>query len=259
MENLDIKDNWDRMANEYELFTSHKESYSNLIEWKAIKTILPELKNKNIIDLGCGTGRFSFLFESMNPKSIIGIDLSEKMIEIGLDNAKRKNSIVKFVQGNLEDLSDIKLESIDFVFSSTTLHYIKNLNNIMEQINRILTSGGTCILSIIHPVYSACYPILHENRELPNDDEWIIRYLDSRDRGYVQPWIEYNPNINNFLSFSYHHTIGDYINSIIRAGLQIKEFLEPMPPNSWRESNPKRYYGFINTPTYAIFKIEKAI
>jgi len=165
MENLDIKDNWNRMADEYELFTDHEESYSNLIEWKAIKTILPELKNKSIVDLGCGTGRFSFLFESMNPRSITGIDLSEKMIEIGLNNAKRKKSIVKFVHGNIEDLSDMKLENIDFVFSSTTLHYIKNLNNIMQQINRILTSGGECILSVIHPVYSAYYPILHENRE----------------------------------------------------------------------------------------------
>lgn len=257
MENLDIKDNWDRMANEYELFTSNEESYSNLIEWKAIKQILPDLNDKNIIDLGCGTGRFSFLFESMNPKSITGIDLSEKMIELGKNYSKRKNSIVKLVCGNIENLSEIKTESIDFVFSSTTLHYIKNLNNIMEQINRILVLGGTCILSVIHPVYSACYPILHENRELPNDNEWIIRYLDSRDRGYVQPWIEYNPNVNNFLSFSYHHTMGDYINSIIRSGFKIKELLEPLPPNSWRESNPERYYGFINTPTYAIFKIEK--
>lgn len=259
MENLDIKDNWNRMADEYELFTDHEESYSNLIEWKAIKTILPELKNKSIVDLGCGTGRFSFLFESMNPRSITGIDLSEKMIEIGLNNAKRKKSIVKFVHGNIEDLSDMKLENIDFVFSSTTLHYIKNLNNIMQQINRILTSGGECILSVIHPVYSAYYPILHENRELPDDDEWTIRYLDSRDRGYVQPWIEYNPNINNFLSFSYHHTMGDYINSIIRAGFQMKELLEPLPPKSWLGNNPERYYGFINTPTYAIFKIEKVI
>lgn len=259
MDNLGIKENWNKMANEYELFTSDEESYSNLIEWKAIKAILPDLKDKSIIDLGCGTGRFSFLFESMNPKSIIGIELSEKMIELGLNNAKSKNSIVKFIHSNIEDLSNIKSESIDFVFSSTTLHYIKNLNNIMKEINRILISGGICVLSVIHPVYSACYPILHEKMDLPKDDEWTIRYLDERNRGYVQPWIEYNSNINNFLSFSYHHTIGDYINSIIKAGFQIVELLEPLPPNSWRESNPKKYYGFINTPTYAIFKIEKSL
>lgn len=259
MDSLDIKNNWNKMAYEYEAFTNNEESYSNLIEWKAIKSILPDLKNKRIIDLGCGTGRFSFLFESMNPKNIVGIDLSEKMIEIGLNNAKTNNSVVKFVHSNIENLSKIETESIDFVFSSTTLHYIKDLDNIMKQINRILVLGGTCIFSVIHPVYSACYPILHKDRDLPDDDEWTIRYLDDRDRGYVQPWIEYNSNVDNFLSFSYHHTMSDYINSMIRAGFQFKELLEPFPPNSWRENNPKRYYGFINTPTYAIFKIEKII
>jgi ubiquinone/menaquinone biosynthesis C-methylase UbiE len=259
MDCIDINKNWDDMANEYELFTNDGESYSNLIEWKAIKSILPDLKDKNIIDLGCGTGRFSFLFENMNPENIIGIDLSQKMIEIGLNNAKIKKSIVKFIHGNIEDLIEIKSESIDFVFSSTTLHYIKDLNNIMKQINRILVVGGTCILSVIHPVYSACYPILHESRVFPNDDEWQIKYLDNRDRGYVQPWIEYNTNVDNFLSFSYHHTMSDYINSMNKAGLQIKKLLEPLPPNNWRDNNPERYYGFINTPTYAIFKIEKTI
>jgi ubiquinone/menaquinone biosynthesis C-methylase UbiE len=189
MDNLDIRENWNKMAKEYEQFTNHEDSYSNLIEWKAISSILPDLKDKNIVDLGCGTGRYCFLLEKFNPKSIVGIDLSEEMIKIGLDNAKTKNSIVKFVHHNIEDLNDIKSNSIDFVFSSTTLHFIKNLDNVMEQIYRILAVGGTCILSVIHPVYSACYPILRKDRELPSDDEWTIRYLDDRERGYVQPWM----------------------------------------------------------------------
>ncbi|WP_291581040.1 hypothetical protein [Clostridium sp. UBA6640] len=45
--------------------------------------------------------------------------------------------------------------------------------------------------------------MLHGNRDLLNDDEWTIRYLDNRDRGYVQPWIEYNSNIDNFILVSY--------------------------------------------------------
>jgi len=254
---MDIKRNWDEMADEYELFTNDDDSYSNLIEWKTIKSILPDLNDKNIIDLGCGTGRFSFLFEGMNPKSILGIDLSEKMIEIGLNNVKNKKSMVKLIHGNIENLLEIKSESIDFVFSSTTLHYIKDLDNIMKQINRILVSDGICILSVIHPVYSACYPILHENKDLPNEDEWGIKYLDNRKRGYVQPWIEYDSNVNNFLSFSYHHTMSDYINSMNSAEFQIEKLLEPLPPNNWRVDNPERYYSFINTPTYAVFKIKK--
>lgn len=257
MEKTDIKHNWDKMAQAYESFTSGKDSYSNLIEWKAIKTIIPDLKGKRILDLGCGTGRFSFLFEELKPSQIIAVDLSEEMIEIGKKTAEEKESIIQFIKNDIENLSAVTSNSIDLIFSSTTLHYIKNLNNIMDEISRILIPGGTCILSVIHPVYSACYPVSHNNGDFPKDEDWDVKYLDKSIRAYIQPWIEYNPEIENFLSYSYHHTMSDYINSIVKSGLQIKELLEPMPPEDWKENSPGRYYGFIETPTYAIFRAEK--
>ena len=90
------------------------------------------------------------------------------------------------------------------IFSSTTSHYIKNLK----------------ILSIIHLVYSAMYPIEHGDR-LPEDDEWQVRYLDKAKRSYIQPWIEYNDEYENQLSKSYHYTFSDYMNAIINAGLKV--------------------------------------
>ncbi|MBL4931206.1 methyltransferase domain-containing protein [Clostridium paridis] len=257
MEKRNFKSNWDKMVQFYEDFTNTKDSYSSLIEWKAIKTILPRLENKTILDLGCGTGRFSFLLEELNPKMILGIDLSDEMINFCKERAKEKGSQIEFSQGDIENISFIDDNSIDFVFSSTVLHYVKDLNEVMKEINRVLISAGTCILSVINPVYSACYPLSKENGEIPVDDEWNVKYLDRGLRAYIQPWIEYNPNIDNYLSYSYHHTMSDYINSIVKAGLQIEELLEPLPPAEWKEDNIKRYYGYMDTPTYAIFKLKK--
>lgn len=258
MENLHIMKNWDKMATTYENFTNHPESYSNQIEWRAIKEILPNLKDKKILDLGCGTGRFSFLFEKLSPKRIVGVDFSEEMIKIGEQIAKVNNSIVELLNCSIENLSIFNSNEFDFIFSSTTLHYIRNLDNIMKEISRLMTDNGTCILSVIHPVYSACYPVVHENGEFPKDEEWCIGYLNKDVRAYIQPWIEYNPEIENYLSYSYHHTMSDYINSILKAGLQIKQLIEPLPPEEWKVTKSNRYVGYINTPTYAIFKIEKA-
>lgn len=229
-EKSEIKINWDNMAQAYEDFTSDEDSYSNLIEWKNIKTIIPDLEDKVILDLGCGTGRFSFLFEEYNPKQIIGIDISEEMIKIGKDIADKKGSKVHFIQNDIENLSEIETDSIDFVFSSTVLHYIEDLSGVMKEINRVLVPGGTCILSVINSVYSACYPVSHNNGDFPKDEEWTVKYLDKSLRGYIQPWIEYNDDIENFLSYSYHHTMADYVNSIVKAGLQLEELLEPLPP-----------------------------
>lgn len=252
MDKDDIKINWNKMVSSYEGFTNSPNSYSNRIEWPAIKRILPDLKNKNIIDLGCGTGRFTFLFEQFMPERIIGIDISDEMIKMAEGIAFEKNSSVHLIKSDIENLSIIQPNSIDFVFSSTAMHYLKSLEKIMKEIYRVLKPKGICILSVIHPIYSAQYPVVNENR-----DQWDVKYLDKSIRAYVQPWIEHDAEIENFLSHSYHHTMSDYMNSIIEAGLSIKALVEPLPPEDWRMKWPEKYRGYINNPTYAIFKIEK--
>lgn len=58
-----IKGNWNSTAATYELFNNSQDSYSYNIEWKCIKNMLPDLNEKSILDLGCGTGIFTFLLK----------------------------------------------------------------------------------------------------------------------------------------------------------------------------------------------------
>lgn len=95
------------------------------------------------------------------------------------------------------------------------------------------------------------------NGEFPSDDEWVVRYLDKSTRAYIQPWIEYNDDIPNYLSMSYHHTVSDYFNAIIEAGFRIEKVEEPLPPISWKETNNCRYNAFIETPSYLILRLSK--
>lgn len=249
-----IKEDWNNTAIAYELFNNASDSYSYNIEWKCIKDMLPELNGKSVLDLGCGTGIFTFLLEQYNPKKIVGIDLSEEMLGIAQKKAKENKSKAEFILGDAAKVFDYVPSEFDFVFSSTTTHYIENLEMLFENINKCLKIDGTCILSVINPVYSAMYPIEHGD-EFPTDDEWNVRYLDRRKRAYIQPWIEYNDAFENQLSRSYHYTFGDYVNAIIKSGLTLEEIKEPMPPEEWKENAFDRYDNFIETPTYMIMKI----
>lgn len=251
-----IKEDWNNTATAYELFNNSPDSYSYNIEWKCIKNMLPELKGKSVLDLGCGTGIFTFLFEQYDPEKIVGIDLSDEMLNIAEKKAKESKSKAEFILGDATNVFDYVQSEFDLVFSSTTTHYIENLETLFANIYKCLKIGGTCILSVINPVYSAMYPIEHEN-EFPTDDEWNVRYLDRSKRAYIQPWIEYNDDFENQLSTSYHYTFGDYINAIIKSGLIVEEIKEPMPPEEWKENAFGRYDSFIETPTYMIMKITK--
>lgn len=255
--NLNImKTEWNSMAAAYELFNNSADSYSYTIEWPCIQELLPDLRAKSILDFGCGTGIFTFLLEKYYPAKIVGIDLSEEMLKIAIAKGKNKKSSAQFMLGDAGKLSNYFDETFDLVFSSTTTHYLPNLNDLFVNISRVLKEDGTCILSIIHPVYSALYPIEHGDT-FPSDDEWSVRYLDKRNRAYIQPWIEYNDNFKNQLSRSYHYTSGDYITAILQAGLKIQELREPLPPEVWRSSAFGRYDAYIETPTYMIFRLSK--
>lgn len=252
----DIKRDWDSMAQAYEEFNNAKDSYSYNIEWPCIRKLLPDLKGKTVVDLGCGTGIFTFLLEQDNPLEIIGIDLSEEMLQIAKDKAKKNKSRANFVLYDAARCANVIEKPVDFIFSSTTSHYIEDLELLFDNVSRSLKEEGESIFSVIHPVYSAMYPIAHGNI-FPKDEEWTVRYLDRSTRAYIQPWIEYNEALENHLSKSCHHTFADYVNAITGAGLAIEQICEPMAPEQWKVSEPDRYEGFLETPVYMIFKMKK--
>ena len=230
--------NWDKMAKAYEDFTDNDDSYTYAIEWPCIQKLLPPLSNKKVLELGCSAGRFYFLFEKENPLSVVGIDISEEMLNIAKERAAAQGSKVKFIQGDISNLDLFINEKFDFIFSSTTFHYIKDIRGLFNKIYNALEDSGIFIVSLMHPVYTAQYPV-DKNGEFPSDDEWVVRYLDKSKRAYIQPWIEYNDNIENFLSTSYHHTVSDYFNAITEAGFKIDRVEEPYPPESWKQ----KYFG----------------
>ena len=251
-----IKIDWNSMAEAYEVFNNAEDSYSYNIEWPCIQELLPDLSGKTVVDLGCGTGIFTFLLEQYAPKSITGIDLSEEMLAIAENKAIQKKSKAKFVSYDAAKCTEVISEPVDFIFSSTTSHYIEDLSVLFENVSKSLKPGGECIFSVIHPVYSAMYPVEHGD-SFPEDDEWTVRYLDKSMRAYIQPWLEYNDDYENHLSRSYHHTFSDYINAITKAGMTIEEIREPMAPEEWKETQPYRYEGFLETPVYMIIKMKR--
>ncbi len=253
----DIKIDWNSMAKAYEEFNNAEDSYSFNIEWPCIKELLPDLNGKSVVDLGCGTGIFTFLLEKSDSSKLIGIDLSEEMLQIARDKAAASNSKSEFVLHDAATCCEVIEEPVDFIFSSTTSHYIENLGQLFENVAKSLKVGGECIFSIIHPVYSAMYPVEHADGSFPEDEEWNVRYLDKSMRAYIQPWLEYNDAYENRLSKSYHHTMSDYMNAIVGAGLSIEKVCEPMAPEEWKETQPYRYEGFLETPVYMIIKMRK--
>ena len=80
---------FDNIANTYDLL-NHFLSLRMHVLWrrKAIKHI--DVKTKKILDIGTGTADFAIDSAKFLNADIIGVDLSEKMLEIGRKKIKKK-------------------------------------------------------------------------------------------------------------------------------------------------------------------------
>jgi len=113
---------------------------------KAIK-ILGEKNPKVILDMATGTGDFAIEALKLNPEKIIGVDISEGMLEVGRTKMKKRkfNHIIDMQLGDSEDL---KFE--DDTFDAYTVAFgVRNFQNLksgMTELNRVLKPGGRGVI-----------------------------------------------------------------------------------------------------------------
>lgn len=66
-----------------------------------------DIENKIVVDLGCGTGIFSFGARFVNAKEVIGIDIDKNSIKIAKKHAKEVNQNITFL---VQDVNDVKVK-----------------------------------------------------------------------------------------------------------------------------------------------------
>ena len=92
-------------------------------EWPAMRALLPDLRDKRILDLGCGFGWFARWAVEQGAASVLGVDLSENMLERA--KAETPDPRVRYIKADLETL-DLPQESFDLAYSSLALHYVQD-------------------------------------------------------------------------------------------------------------------------------------
>ncbi len=252
---MTIKENWEQMAVAYDRFVSSPTSFSQAIEMPAVLETVGDLSGKTVLELGCGAGRFAFEFEKKGAVVVHAVDLSETMIALAEGKKRTNGSSVRFSTCSVDKLEGFSSASMDVVFASTLLHFIPDLKPVMQAVRRVLKPGGTVVFSLIHPVHAALYPVELPEGRLPEKSDYVLKYLYKDKRAYVQPWIAFDKTIENFLCYSYHHTLEDYFEAFFGVGLQLKALVEPQPPAAWLETAPNQYKAYMKAPNYLVVKL----
>lgn len=203
-----IYDDWDFFVG-YSQLPRSVEGLNGAPEWPSLQAMLPPLQDLKVLDIGCGFGWFCRWAVEQGAYSVIGTDISEKMLEKA--KAETNSLSISYMRADLE-LIDLSEGSFDLVYSSLVLHYIENLDVLLKKIYRSLAINGHFVFSVEHPLYTA-----------PNNPDWI-KDSNGNDIWPLNNYLLEGQRTTNWFAegvIKQHRTIATYINLLISVGFSI--------------------------------------
>lgn len=187
-------------------------------EWHQLEPLMPDMRGKRVLDLGCGYGWHCQYAAQHGAAHVVGIDISEKMLQ----KARQLNT-APIIDYQLVSLLDYAYQEDDFdvVVSNLALHYIDDLDKVFTRVYRTLRRGGVFLINIEHPTFTAgvnqdflydaqgkalCYPI--DNYFIPG--ERITHFLGKEVR-------------------KQHHTLTQILMGLLNAGFTLRHIEEAQP------------------------------
>jgi len=128
-------------AEGYQLWAQVYDSQPNpmlSLEQRYLETILPPVNGLDVVDMGCGTGRWLAKFAKMAPKSLVGTDNSEAMLARA---AAKLGNRANLLHVSCED-STLAHESADLILNSFLVSYISDICRLANEIRRIARPGA---------------------------------------------------------------------------------------------------------------------
>ncbi|MFO0743913.1 MAG: class I SAM-dependent methyltransferase [Candidatus Paceibacterota bacterium] len=182
------------------------------------------LDNKRVLDVGCGSGIDLDYFHK-NGAIIHGLDISSELINI----TKNRFTKADILEGNFNYLP-WKNNYFDIVWSKYALQHDKNISVSLNEIYRVLKKKSKAFIQFTHPMRS-------------------VNYVNSKNYFQKGELINY-PTVDKKIINEYHHTMTEWIQTILETGFKIVYFEEIL-------NRPIKEYSSPISPSALILILEK--
>lgn len=223
-------------------------NFNDLIETPILLAMLPDLHGKNILDIGCGMGQHAKQYSDMGASSVLGIDISEKMLEYAKKHSSAHN--ITYRQMALEDIAELNIK-FDLVTSSLVFDYVEDFDELMRNVYTLMSDNAEFVFSMSHPMstaYDGQYPRYTRSESGERLYANINNYFIEGQRKIT--WVVDNYEL-------YHRTFSSILNSMIKAGFLIEECQESHISDELRNRYPDMFGGTIHRPDFVFFRCKK--
>lgn len=108
---------------------------------EAVLAMLDYRASADLVDLGCGDGKFSTKVKEQNGGEILGVDLCEESLE------KAKNRGIRVEKVDLDRPLPFKDKSFDVIVSNQVIEHLVYPVRFMKEVYRILKPDGYAVVS----------------------------------------------------------------------------------------------------------------
>jgi len=215
------KAEWDKVAEWWNTETGdagvwHQQNDIDPVIFK----ILGDVKNKRIIEIGCGNGYLSRLLAKKEAQ-MTAIDLSGKLLGFAIAREKANPLGIKYLTRDAANLHSLKSKSFDIALANMSLMDIADAKGAIEEVSRVLERGGRFIFSITHPAFCDF------------QQQWIIireggkKYFARATEKYLSSSAEKHTLwASGIKATQYHRSVETYFGYLRSANFVISDFKE---------------------------------
>jgi SAM-dependent methyltransferase len=226
------------LAETYAADREDQTPWNSLYERPAIISMLPDLKGKRLLDVGCGSAPISAWAASQGAE-VVGFDLTENMVALAQGRQIPKASFR--VADLSEPLHFLEDHAFDVAVGSLVMHYLRDWVAPLRELRRVLRPDGLLLLSTHHPSWDI------ERSATGNyfatelvDDRWTRAGKEYEVRYWRRP-------------------LRDMFAAFDTAGFSVLAFSEPQPVPECRERFPQEWELLSTRPVFVIFKLAPAM
>lgn len=122
------------------------------LEGPAMQALYGSLAGKRVLDLGCGTGRHTLALARAGAR-VTAVDQSSEMMARA--RSKLVGHPVEWVTHSLPGPLPLPEGAFEVVVLGLVAEHVADLHTLLTEVARLLSPGGRCLLSALHPERTA--------------------------------------------------------------------------------------------------------
>lgn len=144
---VQIERMFDAISEKYD-FLNRSLSFGIDVYWRRVMVNrLRKIEPSSILDIATGTADVAIAMQKLQPKHITGLDLSEKMLQVGREKVARRglSDLIHLVKGDSEQLpyGDNTYDAVTVAFG---VRNFEHLSQGLREMHRVLKPGGKVVI-----------------------------------------------------------------------------------------------------------------